>query len=164
MSATAPGEDFFPFNEVGLKSGKTLADSDITTTSSKGRVGGMSFGNFGKNSAVGSKVAIASTGSTTIMPPSPIFSFLDFGNKKEVILTPIAMAALEAEESKSSGFSFPNPFASLFGGSNLKDPKKSADGKNFFDVQTTNISGKKVKMGQLCKGKKAILVVNVASA
>jgi len=88
------------------------------------------------------------------MAPAPIFSFLDFGKKSE---------DPPAEKAKSSG-GFSNPFASLFSGSNLKEPKKSADGKNFFDVQAKTIQGKSVKMGQVCRGKKAILIVNVASA
>ena len=46
----------------------------------------------------------------------------------------------------------------------MKQPVKSADGKNFFDAAGVTIDNKKVaRMGNMCKGKKAILVVNVAS-
>ena len=125
------------------------------TSKAPNRIGGSAFG--AKDAGIRSKVAtasMASSSSAAAMAPAPIFSFFDFGKKKE---DPPAV-----EEKKSGGFS--NPFASLFSGSNLRDPKKSPDGKNFFDVQATTIQGKKVKLGQLCRGKKAILVVNVASA
>ena len=52
----------------------------------------------------------------------------------------------------------------LVGGPSLKEPVKSPDGKNFFDAPGVTIDNKKIaKMGNLCRGKKAILVVNVAS-
>lgn len=126
MMASTTGGDFFPFNEVELKSGKY------------GRVGGSAFGSINRD--VRTKVAAASAGSSgaaAVMPPTPsIFSMMGFGKKEEA----------PVEEEKSSG-GFKNPFAALFSGSNLKEPKKSADGKNFFDVQATTIQGKKVKMG-----------------
>jgi len=54
--------------------------------------------------------------------------------------------------------------AGLTGGSKLKQPVKSWNNKNFFDAPGTTIDNKKIKkMGDICKGKKAILVVNVAS-
>ena len=49
------------------------------------------------------------------------------------------------------------------GGSGLQEGKKTPDGKNFFNYEATKIDGKKVKLAQLCRGKKAVLVVNVAS-
>jgi hypothetical protein len=54
--------------------------------------------------------------------------------------------------------------ANLAGGAKLKQPVPSSDGKNFFDAPGVSIDNKKIaKMGNICKGKKAILVVNVAS-
>ena len=54
--------------------------------------------------------------------------------------------------------------AGLAGGSSLKQPAKSSNGMNFFDAPGMSIDNKKIKrMGDICKGKKAILVVNVAS-
>lgn len=54
--------------------------------------------------------------------------------------------------------------AGLAGGSSLKEPVKSPDGKNFFDAPGVTIDNKKIaRMGNLCRGKKAVLVVNVAS-
>ena len=128
MSATTAGGDYFPFNELDLKSRKTLKDSALAPKANN-RMAGMDFKS--NNAGIRSKVATASmgaNGSAALMPPAPIFSFFDFGKKKED--PPV-------EEEKKSGFS--NPFASLFSGSNLKEPKKNADGKNFFDVQATTI-------------------------
>lgn len=52
----------------------------------------------------------------------------------------------------------------LAGGASLKEPVKNPDGKNFFDAPGVSIDNKKIaRMGDICKGKKAILVVNVAS-
>ena len=46
----------------------------------------------------------------------------------------------------------------------MKDPVPSPDGTNFFDAPGVTIDNRKIaKMGDICKGKKAILVVNVAS-
>jgi len=54
---------------------------------------------------------------------------------------------------------------SLVGNSdNLTNPKKDPSGKNFFSYGGKTIQGKNVRsMRDLAKGKKAILVVNVAS-
>ena len=50
-----------------------------------------------------------------------------------------------------------------FGGSMLREPSKSSDGKNFFSYGGTTIDNKRIgKMKQIA-GKKATLVVNVAS-
>ena len=54
--------------------------------------------------------------------------------------------------------------AAIFGASAISDVKKAPDGKNFFDYPVTTIDGKSYKnIGELLKGKKATLVVNVAS-
>lgn len=71
----------------------------------------------------------------------------------------------------TSPFAFPNPLADLaegvknmVSGSNLREPTKTIDGHNFFSLPGTTIDGKKInKMSDLCKGKKATLIVNVAS-
>lgn len=70
-----------------------------------------------------------------------------------------------------SPFTFPNPFndfadglKKMVAGTNIREPTKTIDGHNFFDLPGTTLDGKKIKkMGDLCKGKKAILIVNVAS-
>lgn len=93
MSATSAGADFFPFNELDLKSGKTIADFAVAPKGNN-RIGGMAF----KSAGIRSKVATASmgsNGSAAMMPPAPIFSFFDFGKKKED--PPV-------EEEKKSGF------------------------------------------------------------
>ena len=49
-------------------------------------------------------------------------------------------------------------------GSNLRTPAKALDGMNFFNMPGVMIDGKKVnRMRDLCKGKKAVMIVNVAS-
>jgi len=70
-----------------------------------------------------------------------------------------------------SKYAFPNPFVdfaegvkNIASGSNLRAPTMALDGKNFFDMQGVMLDGKKVrKMREICQGKKAVLVVNVAS-
>ena len=57
-----------------------------------------------------------------------------------------------------------NALSGLVGGASLKEPVKSPNGKNFFDAPGVTIDNEKIaRMGDLCMGKKAILVVNVAS-
>lgn len=71
----------------------------------------------------------------------------------------------------TSPFAFPNPLADFaegvknaVAGTNLRAPTPTLDGHNFFDLPGVTIDGKKVrKMGDMCKGKKATLIVNVAS-
>lgn len=54
-------------------------------------------------------------------------------------------------------------FKQIFSGSGIQPVNRAPDGKNFYSFEATKLDGKKVKLASLLKGKKATLVVNVAS-
>lgn len=105
-------------------------------------------------------------------------SFEVIQNYMDAAVGVMGQAATGTINPNPSRYAYPNPFADFaegvqnavldrLGGTNLRDvtlATKTLDGHNFFDLPGTTIDGKHYKkMGDLCKGKKAIMVVNVAS-